>query len=259
MQVLALNSRIMLRPTVRVKIKRRLKEAVRLIVTRGAAVEESRKGPKVVFRAEDVGADKWIAPGVLLLLLFHARAQRFVVLSVLLLTMGFHADWTYVASPTSEMFRVSFSELVNSMRQALVFLHRCIPEAERILRYSSERENGGATSLPYVAKNCFYDPLRAVNQLEFPARIGKRTQLAIGLLTGRLGAPQVITKFILPGSFDRFANAKSPLPAECERMAEFDGKKYDVFLYIFLPTGKELNHIWFVRGDETTVLEYCMS
>jgi hypothetical protein len=88
MQVLMINSRVMLRPTVRAKIKRRLRETVKLIVTRGAAVEVSRKGPKVVFRAEDVGADKWIAPGVLLLLLFHAPAQRFVVLSVLLLTMG---------------------------------------------------------------------------------------------------------------------------------------------------------------------------
>lgn len=47
--------------------------------------------------------------------------------------------------PTSEMFRMSFAELVNSMRQALLFLHRCIPEAERALRYS-ELENGGATS-----------------------------------------------------------------------------------------------------------------
>lgn len=73
MQVFAINSRIVIRPTVRVKIKRRLKEAVRLIVTRGAAVEDGRKGPKVVFFPEDVGADKWIAPGMLLLLLlFHA-------------------------------------------------------------------------------------------------------------------------------------------------------------------------------------------
>jgi hypothetical protein len=70
MQVLAINSRVVLRPTVRMKIKRRLREAVKLIVTRGAAVEESRKGLKVVFRTEDVGADKWIAPGVLFL--FHA-------------------------------------------------------------------------------------------------------------------------------------------------------------------------------------------
>ncbi len=71
MQVIAFNSRVMIRSTMRQKIKRRLKEAVRLIVTRGAAVEESRMGLKLVFRAEDVGADKWIAPGVLLLLLFH--------------------------------------------------------------------------------------------------------------------------------------------------------------------------------------------
>jgi len=117
MQVLMLNSRVVLRSTVRMKIKRRLKEAVKLIVTRGAAVEESRKGLKVVFRTEDVGADKWIAP-----------------------------DWTYVALPTSEMFRMSFAELINLTRQALVFLRRCHPEAERVLRCSA-RENGSATSL----------------------------------------------------------------------------------------------------------------
>jgi len=81
MQVLLFRSRVVLRSSVRVKIKRRLKEAVKLIVTRGAAVEESRKGLKVVFRAEDVGADKWIVPGVLLLLLSHA-SNVFVVLSV---------------------------------------------------------------------------------------------------------------------------------------------------------------------------------
>jgi hypothetical protein len=68
MQVVAFNSRVVLRPTVRTKIKRRIKEAVRLIVTRGAAVEESRGSkPRVVFRPEDVGAEKWIVPGTPLL------------------------------------------------------------------------------------------------------------------------------------------------------------------------------------------------
>jgi hypothetical protein len=60
MQVISLNTRVVLRHPVRSKIKRRLKEVVNLIVTRGAAVEESPGGPKLVFRAEDVGADKWI-------------------------------------------------------------------------------------------------------------------------------------------------------------------------------------------------------
>lgn len=154
MQVIAMNSRIMLRPTVRVKIKRRLREVVKLIVTRGAAVEESHKGPKVVFRAEDIGAEKWITPGVLLL--FHAAPnglQSFFRCCLLMMGLS-HADWTYVALPTSELFRVSFAELVKSMRQALVFLQRCIPEAERILR-SSMRENGGATSLVRLPKKMF--------------------------------------------------------------------------------------------------------
>ena len=66
MQVVAFNSRVVLRPTVRTKIKRRLREAVKLIVTRGAAVEESLgAAPKVVFHPEDAGAEKWIVPGTL--------------------------------------------------------------------------------------------------------------------------------------------------------------------------------------------------
>jgi hypothetical protein len=44
------------------------------------------------------------------------------------------------------MFRMSFAELINLTRQALVFLRRCHPEAERVLRCSA-RENGSATSL----------------------------------------------------------------------------------------------------------------
>jgi hypothetical protein len=40
-------------------------------------------------------------------------------------------------------------------------------------------------------------------------------------------------------------------------MTECNGKKYDVFFLLFL--SNKLNHIWFIRGDETTVLEYCMS
>jgi hypothetical protein len=53
----------LLRRTVRAKIKRRLKDAVRVIVTRGTAAEESRRGPKIAFCVEDVGADKWIVSG----------------------------------------------------------------------------------------------------------------------------------------------------------------------------------------------------
>ncbi|KAF8273833.1 hypothetical protein EI94DRAFT_1078359 [Lactarius quietus] len=106
MQVVAFNSRVALRPTVRTKIKRRMKEAVKLIVTRGAAVEESRGAtPRIVFRPEDVGAEKWIAP-----------------------------DWTYIALPTTEMFRMPFAEQLGLMRKALEFIHRRLPDVEKILR-----------------------------------------------------------------------------------------------------------------------------
>ena len=120
MQVILFNSRVVLRPTVRTKIKRRLKEAVRLIVTRGAAVEESRRGPKIVFHAEDIGADKWIVPGM------------YVCTRVTLhFTGGFayesRADWTYMALPTTEMLRMPFTEQIDTIRKALRFFHRRIP------------------------------------------------------------------------------------------------------------------------------------
>ncbi|KAI0255057.1 hypothetical protein BJV78DRAFT_1359042 [Lactifluus subvellereus] len=111
MQVVAFNSRVVLRPTVRTKIKRRLKEAVRLIVTRGAAVEESRRGPKIAFRAKDVGADKWIVP-----------------------------DWTYIALPTTEIFCMPFTEQIDLMRKALGSLYRHIPEVEKVLRRNGRRD-----------------------------------------------------------------------------------------------------------------------
>ncbi|KAI9507104.1 hypothetical protein F5148DRAFT_1208066 [Russula earlei] len=111
MQVLAFKSRVVLRPVVRTKIKRRLKEAIRLIVTRGAAVEESCRGPRIVFRAEDVGAEKWIM-----------------------------ADWTYMVLPTTELFRMPFAEQVGLMRKALGAIHHCIPKVERILRRSVKSE-----------------------------------------------------------------------------------------------------------------------
>ena len=57
-----------------------------------------------------------------------------------------HADWTYVASPTTEMFRMPFAELLDLMRRALGSLHQRIPEVEKTLR-SSGRQDGDATLL----------------------------------------------------------------------------------------------------------------
>ncbi|KAH9972525.1 hypothetical protein BJV74DRAFT_889193 [Russula compacta] len=78
---------------------RRLKEDIRLIliVTRGAAVEESHKGLKLEFRAEDVGADRWIVLGA------------YVHMS----------DWTYVALPMAQMFRMPFVRQFDLMRKTL--------------------------------------------------------------------------------------------------------------------------------------------
>jgi len=66
---------------------------VRLVVTRGAVVEKSRDGEsKLVFRAEDVGTDKWIVP-----------------------------DWTYMALLITAMFRMSLIEQLDLMRDSEAF------------------------------------------------------------------------------------------------------------------------------------------
>ena len=98
MQVIAFNSRIAVRPTMRTKLKPRLKEAATLMFTHGAAVEKSRGfTARVVFRPEDAGAEKWIFPGAFESLI----GERLVKLS---------ADWTYVAIPATGMFRMPLRE-----------------------------------------------------------------------------------------------------------------------------------------------------
>ncbi|KAH9052371.1 hypothetical protein EDB87DRAFT_1692265 [Lactarius vividus] len=124
MQFIAFNSRAALAPTLRTKLKRRIKEAVRLIVTRGAAVEESSSATqRIVFRPEDVGAEKWIVP-----------------------------DWTYIALPTTEMFRMSFTEQLGLMREALGSIHRRIPDAEKILRNGGSKAPKSGKSIRHKAR-----------------------------------------------------------------------------------------------------------
>jgi hypothetical protein len=70
MQVVALKAQVATHPTVRTKIKCRIKELVRFIVTRGTAAEESRGAtPRVMFRPRDVGAETWVATGTSLMCL----------------------------------------------------------------------------------------------------------------------------------------------------------------------------------------------
>ena len=134
-QFFAFKTRIVIHNHLRVKIKRRLKEAISLIVTRGAAVERSSGGPKLVFRAEDVGADKWIAPGACVL--FHSAHHFFsrpyanVELSYFfLLLMCCATDWTYMVLPSTTMFRMPFTEQLDLIRNALGDIHRRIPQVE---------------------------------------------------------------------------------------------------------------------------------
>ncbi|KAI0048691.1 hypothetical protein FA95DRAFT_1605063 [Auriscalpium vulgare] len=75
----------------RFKIKRRIRAAAELIISRGAhAVEVPGGGWRVEFDARDAGAKRWLVP-----------------------------DWCYVARPTNEMYRTSLAETVHLLRQGM--------------------------------------------------------------------------------------------------------------------------------------------
>jgi hypothetical protein len=101
---------------------------------------------------------------------------------------GFHADWTYIALPSTEMFRVPFVELVGMVRQALGHLQRRIPEVEGILRDSGLRDE---------------DHEDATSPVRFPRMIHricvKFNASAIHQLTARPQAPKAMAKPTLPG------------------------------------------------------------
>ncbi|KAI0318685.1 hypothetical protein OF83DRAFT_1114849 [Amylostereum chailletii] len=66
---IAYERQIVLSDVLRTRVKRRLKEAVRLIVTRGARMEQrtvrGKEEKHVVFDDADSGVDRWIIPGEL--------------------------------------------------------------------------------------------------------------------------------------------------------------------------------------------------
>ena len=77
-----------------------------------------------MFRAEDVGADKWIAPGVGVL--FHsthhffsrpyAKVEVVVFFSV---THVWATDWMCMVLPSTTMFHMPFTEQFDLMRNVL--------------------------------------------------------------------------------------------------------------------------------------------
>jgi hypothetical protein len=94
-----------------------------LLVTRGAGVEESRKkGLKLVFRAEGIGADKWIAPGVCVVpSAFFGLAGQPV--GVCFAHDGFHTDWMYKGNNENDIELKLWMDLC-------VVVSECIYKAE---------------------------------------------------------------------------------------------------------------------------------
>ncbi|KAL5478427.1 hypothetical protein ACEPAI_2611 [Sanghuangporus weigelae] len=78
---------------VRSRIKRRIKAAVNLIVTRDASVK-TLKGKQVVVSNETDDGEKWVLQ-----------------------------DWTYVFKPSLEVYRMPFPTLISNIREALKFVN----------------------------------------------------------------------------------------------------------------------------------------
>ena len=57
-------------------------------------------------------------------------------------------DWTYIALPTTEMFRMPFAEQLGLMRKALEHIHRRVPGAEEILRNGGRQAPNSFVRLP---------------------------------------------------------------------------------------------------------------
>ena len=121
----------------RIKGKRRVKGALRLPVTYGAWVEESRKGPKLVFRAEDVIAGEELYEYLRLVCIiaseFFGLAGKWYC-GVCLAHDGLvsHRLDVHFIVPISEKFCMSFAELAY---HAPGFLRRRRLEPERILSW----------------------------------------------------------------------------------------------------------------------------
>lgn len=118
---------VTLRPALRTKIKRRIKEAVRLIVTRRAVVEESSCG------AHQESCSVPRTP---------AQKSRFCLVRLRCDVTGKaslsyqSAEWAYIAVPHNEMFRMPFPERLGLMHKVLGSIHRRIPTVEETLRNS---------------------------------------------------------------------------------------------------------------------------
>jgi hypothetical protein len=107
MKVVASNPRGVLRSTMFTKIKRKLIEAVRLIVTRRI---ESDRVLKLIFRAEDVGVGEWIPLSVC----HHNTSERFY--------SGISIGHIWQSLPTTTMFRMPSAEQPGLMCNAVELL-----------------------------------------------------------------------------------------------------------------------------------------
>lgn len=95
---------------VREQCKRRFKEAIRLVVMKGAYVEEGL----VKFDQDNEGPRKWLVGGKLSFLPFRsASTDR---------SFPYYSGFSYVASGTLELFRCDFPKLVEQVRTALRIL-----------------------------------------------------------------------------------------------------------------------------------------
>ncbi|KAI0068660.1 hypothetical protein BV25DRAFT_1986245 [Artomyces pyxidatus] len=91
---LSSRSRLVLSSVIRHKIRRRIRTAISLVVTRGATAElDDKKNLRVIFNDADAGAEKWLVP-----------------------------DWAYIVQPTNACYQMPIPEMISLVRQALEYL-----------------------------------------------------------------------------------------------------------------------------------------
>ncbi|KAI0942814.1 hypothetical protein AcW1_010267 [Taiwanofungus camphoratus] len=147
---------------VRSKIGSKIKTAFSMIVSRGADVEKDMRGKdRIVFREEDVSGDKWILP-----------------------------DWTYLAMPTLEIYRMPYQVLIPALRNALIAIKRRAQGLEA-KEWSRPQDQPGASQIP-TSQGSDYQPYALSQRDEKPASAveGPRQPYGHAVPRGNRSIPQ---------------------------------------------------------------------
>jgi len=129
---------------IRRKLRTKTKEAMNLIVTRGAkAKDPSSDTTELVFDDEEVRqrGDKWLLPGISLVPFQECWSDTPV-------------DWAYICCPEAKIFSAPYSELIQAMRRSLERIWHAGMRLEETWAEAEKRKQADS-SLP-LARNPSY-------------------------------------------------------------------------------------------------------